>query len=136
PHSIYRELPHFDKSTPSPAPSNGKPALLLTILPQPGANIIETVDRVRSLLPQLQAEIPPTVNLGVVIDATRTIRASVRDVQITLGVSIALVILVVFVFLRNLRSTFIPAIAVPVSLIGTFGAMYLLGYSIDNLSLM
>src|SRR5262249_22732890 len=72
----------------------------------------------------------------VVIDATRTIRASVRDVQITLGVSIALVILVVFVFLRNLRSTFIPAIAVPVSLIGTFGAMYLLGYSIDNLSLM
>ena len=116
--------------------SNGKPAVLLIIFRQPGANIIETVDRVRSLLPQLQAEIPPTVDLGVVIDATRTIRASVRDVQITLAVSIALVILVVFIFLRSLRSTFIPAIAVPVSLIGTFGAMYLLGYSIDNLSLM
>jgi multidrug efflux pump len=116
--------------------SNGKPAVLLIIFRQPGANIIETVDRVRALLPQLQAEIPPTVDLGVVIDATRTIRASVRDVQITLGVSIVLVIFVVFVFLRSLRSTFIPAVAVPVSLIGTFGAMYLLGYSIDNLSLM
>ena len=116
--------------------SNGKPAVLLIIFRQPGANIIETVDRVRDLLPQLQAEIPPTVDLGVVIDATRTIRASVRDVQITLGVSISLVILVVFLFLRSARSTFIPAIAVPVSLIGTFGAMYLLDYSIDNLSLM
>src|SRR5262249_17391465 len=116
--------------------SNGKPAVLLIIFRQPGANIIDTVDRVRDLMPQLQAEIPPTVDLGVVIDATRTIRASVRDVQITLAVSIVLVIFVVFVFLRSLRSTFIPAIAVPVSLIGTFGAMYLLGYSIDNLSLM
>src|SRR5207249_3729156 len=80
--------------------------------------------------------IPPMIKLSVAIDATRTIRASVRDVQITLMVSIALVILVVFVFLRNIRSTFIPSVAVPVSLIGTFGAMYLLNYSIDNLSLM
>ncbi len=116
--------------------SNGKPAVLIIVFRQPGANIIATVDRVRALLPQLQASIPPTIKLGVAIDATRTIRASVRDVQITLGVSICLVILVVFVFLRNVRSTFIPSVAVPVSLIGTFGAMYLLDYSIDNLSLM
>ena len=87
-------------------------------------------------LPQLQASIPPTIKLSVVIDATRTIRASVRDVEITMMISIALVILVVFVFLRDVRSTFIPSVAVPVSLIGTFGVMYLLHYSIDNLSLM
>jgi multidrug efflux pump len=116
--------------------SNGKPAVLLVIFRQPGANIIDTVDRVRALLPQLQASIPPAIKLQTVIDATRTIRASVRDVEITLMVSIALVILVVFVFLRNVRSTFIPSVAVPVSLIGTFGVMYLLNYSIDNLSLM
>ncbi len=116
--------------------SNGKPAVLIIVFRQPGANIIATVDRVRALLPQLQASIPPTIKLGVAIDATRTIRASVRDVQITLGVSICLVILVVFVFLRSVRSTFIPSVAVPVSLLGTFGAMYLLDYSIDNLSLM
>jgi multidrug efflux pump len=116
--------------------SNGKPAVLIIVFRQPGANILETVDRIRALLPQLQASIPPTIKLWVAIDATRTIRASVRDVQITLMISIALVILVVFVFLRNVRSTFIPSVAVPVSLIGTFGAMYLLHYSIDNLSLM
>jgi len=116
--------------------SNGKPAVLLVIFRQPGANIIDTVDRVRALVPQLQASIPPAIKLQTVIDATRTIRASVRDVEITLMVSIALVILVVFVFLRNVRSTFIPSVAVPVSLIGTFGVMYLLNYSIDNLSLM
>ncbi len=116
--------------------SNGKPAVLIIVFRQPGANIIQTVDRVRALLPQLQASIPPTITLAVAIDATRTIRASVRDVQITMGVSISLVILVVFIFLRNVRSTFIPSVAVPVSLIGTFGAMYLLDYSIDNLSLM
>src|SRR5207245_2507690 len=85
---------------------------------------------------QFQASIPPTIKLSVVIDSTRTIRASVRDVQITLVISILLVILVVFVFLRSVRSTLIPSVAVPVSLIGTFGAMYLLGYSLDNLSLM
>jgi multidrug efflux pump len=116
--------------------SNGKPAVLLVIFRQPGANIIDTVDRVQALVPQLQASIPPAIKLQTVIDATRTIRASVRDVEITLMVSIALVILVVFVFLRNVRSTFIPSVAVPVSLIGTFGVMYLLNYSIDNLSLM
>ena len=116
--------------------SNGKPAVIIIIFRQPGANIIETVDRVRALLPQFQASIPPTIKLSAVIDATRTIRASVRDVQITLMISILLVILVVFVFLRSVRSTLIPSVAVPVSLIGTFGAMYLLGYSMDNLSLM
>jgi len=116
--------------------SNGKPAVLLVIFRQPGANIIETVDRVRDLLPQLRAETPPTIELGVAIDATRTIRASVRDVQIAMGASIGLVILVVYLFLRSARSTLIPSVAVPVSLVGTLGAMYLLGYSIDNLSLM
>jgi multidrug efflux pump len=116
--------------------SNGKPAVLLVIFRQPGANIIETVDRVRNLMPQLRAETPPAIQLGVAIDATRTIRASVRDVQIAMGVSIGLVILVVFLFLRSARSTIIPTVAVPVSLIGTLGAMYLLNYSIDNLSLM
>ncbi len=116
--------------------SNGKPAIIIIIFRQPGANIIETVDGIRGLLPQFQASIPPTVKLSVVIDATRTIRASVRDVQITLGISILLVILVVFAFLRSVRSTLIPSVAVPVSLIGTFGVMYLLGYSLDNLSLM
>ena len=116
--------------------SNGKPAILIIVFRQPGANIIKTVDRVRALLPQLQASIPPAIRLSVAIDATRTIRASVRDIEITLGVSIALVILVVFVFLRSVRSTLIPSVVVPVSLIGTLGVMYLLGYSIDNLSLM
>ena len=116
--------------------SNGKPAIILIIFRQPGANIIQTVDRIRAILPQIQASIPPTMRLSVTIDATRTIRASVRDVEITLAISISLVILVVFVFLRNARSTFIPSVAVPVSLIGTFGVMYLLGYSLDNLSLM
>src|SRR5205814_9973379 len=98
--------------------------------------IIETVDRVRALIPQLQAEIPLNMKLEVVLDRTTTIRASVRDVEFTLLLSIALVILVVFLFLRNWRATFIPSVAVPISLIGTFGVMYLAGYSIDNLSLM
>ena len=116
--------------------SNGKPAIIIIVFRQPGANIIKTVDGVLALLPLLQASIPPVVKLNVVIDATRTIRASVRDVQITLLISITLVILVVFVFLRSVRSTLIPSVAVPISLIGTFGVMYLLGYSLDNLSLM
>ena len=116
--------------------SNGVPAIMVPIFRQPDANIIETVDRVKELLPQLQGSLPPTMELKVLIDATRTIRASVKDVQIALGISIALVILVVFLFLRSVRSTFIPSVAVPVSLVGTFGAMYLLGYTIDNLSLM
>jgi multidrug efflux pump len=116
--------------------SNGKPAILIIIFRQPGANIIETVDRIRAVLPQLQASISPAINLDVVVDSTRTIRSSVRDVELTLILSIGLVILVVFIFLRDVRSTLIPSVAVPVSLIGTFGVMYLLGYSIDNLSLM
>ena len=90
----------------------------------------------RELLPQLQASIPAAINLSVVLDRTTTIRASVRDVEITLIISIVLVILVVFVFLRDLRATLIPSVAVPLSLIGTFGVMYLCGYSLDNLSLM
>ena len=113
-----------------------QPAVLLIVFRQPGANIIETVDRITSSLPQLQAEIPADMKLSVVMDRTATIRASVHDVQFTLLLSICLVILVVFVFLRDVRSTLIPSVAVPVSLIGTFGVMYLLGYSIDNLSLM
>jgi multidrug efflux pump len=116
--------------------SNGKSAIIIIVSRQPGANIISTVDGIRAILPQLQAAIPPTINLSVLIDATQTIRASVRDVEITLLIAICLVIMVVFLFLRNLRSTFIPCVAVPISLVGTFGVMYLLGYSIDNLSLM
>ncbi|MFN7958445.1 MAG: multidrug efflux RND transporter permease subunit [Holophagaceae bacterium] len=116
--------------------SNSLPAIIVPIFRQPDANIIETVDRVKAILPQLQASLPPTIDLKVLIDATRTIRASVKDVQLALTISILLVILVVFVFLRSVRSTMIPSVAVPISLIGTFGAMYLLGYTIDNLSLM
>src|SRR5436305_7740856 len=116
--------------------ANGHPAVLMIIFRQPGANIIKAVDNVRELLPQLQASIPAAIHLEVVMDRTTTVRASVRDIQISLCISIVLVILVVFAFLRNLRATFIPSVAVPLSLIGTFGVMYLLGYSIDNLSLM
>ena len=113
-----------------------KPAILLIVWRQPGANIIDTVDRVRALLPQLQAEIPPTIDLTVALDRTTTIRASVHDVQFTLGLSILLVILVVFVFFRNVRTAIIASVVVPTSLVGTFGVMYLLGYSVNNLSLM
>jgi multidrug efflux pump len=116
--------------------ANGKPAVLLIIFRQPGANIIDTVDRVKTLLPELRASLPPTIVLSVVSDRTTTIRASVNDVELTMAISIALVILVVFVFLRSVRSTLIPSVAVPVSLLGTFGVMYLFGYSLDNLSLM
>ncbi len=115
---------------------DGKPSVLVIISRQPGANIIETVDRIRDELPALKASIPRAIDLTVVLDRTTTIRASVHDVEITLLISVALVILVVFAFLRNLRATVIPSVAVPVSLIGTFGVMYLLNYSLDNLSLM
>jgi multidrug efflux pump len=115
---------------------NGQPAVLLIISRQPGANIIDTVDRIRAALPQLSAAIPRSIKMTVAMDQTVTIRASVQDVEITLVISVILVILVVFFFLRNFRTTFIPSVAVPVSLIGTFGVMYLLNYSIDNLSLM
>ncbi|MGA3023219.1 MAG: multidrug efflux RND transporter permease subunit [Bryobacteraceae bacterium] len=116
--------------------ADGKPAILLVIFRQPGANIIETVDRVLALMPQLQADVPPAIHISVGMDRTTTIRAAIHDVETALLISIALVIMVVFIFLRNARATFIPGIVVPVSLVGTFGAMYLLGYSLDNLSLM
>jgi multidrug efflux pump len=116
--------------------ANGKPAVLVIINRQPAANIIETVDRVRAALPRLEAAIPGSIQLSVVLDRTTTIRASLRDVEITLVIATLLVILVVFVFLREWRTTLIPSVAVPVSLIGTFGVMYLFGYSLDNLSLM
>jgi multidrug efflux pump len=116
--------------------ANGKPAVLVLIFRQPGANIIETVDRVRALLPQLEASIPGTMTLSVVMDRTPVIRASLHDVERTLAISVGLVILVVFIFLRSARATLVPIVAVPVSLISTFGVMYLCGYSLDNLSLM
>src|SRR5947209_2513455 len=116
--------------------ANGKPAVVMIVFRQPGANIIQAVDRVKALVPELQASIPAAIKLEVALDRTTTIRASVADIQITLVISIVLVVLVVFVFLRNLRATFIPSVAVPLSLIGTFGVMYLLDYSVDNLSLM
>jgi multidrug efflux pump subunit AcrB len=116
--------------------SDGKTAVVLVIFRQPGANIIATVDQVRALLPQLRASIPPAMNIKAVLDRTTTIRASVREVELTLLLSVTLVILVVFFFLREVRTTLIPCVAVPISLIGTFGVMYLVGYSIDNLSLV
>ncbi len=115
---------------------NGKRAVTLVIYRQPGANIIDTVDRIKAQLPFLEASIPKGIDVTVVLDRTTTIRASVHDVEHTLMISIGLVILVVFIFLRNGRATLIPAVAVPVSLIGTFAIMYLFGYSLDNLSLM
>ncbi len=116
--------------------SNGKRSVIVLIWRQPGANIIETVDNVLATLPQLEASISPSIHTSVVSDRTTTVRASLRDIEITLAISVVLVILVVFVFLRTVRATIIPSIAVPLSLIGTFGVMYLLGYSLDNLSLM
>jgi multidrug efflux pump len=116
--------------------ANGKPGVLVVIFRQPAANVIETVDRVRALMPYLQSSISPAIKLAVVSDRTITVRASVKDIEATLLISIVLVILVVFVFLRTVRATVIPSIAVPLSLVGTLGGMYLLGYSLDNLSLM
>ncbi|HEY1732436.1 MAG TPA: efflux RND transporter permease subunit [Terriglobales bacterium] len=115
---------------------NGKRAVTLIIFRQPGANIIDTVDRIRAALPSVVASIPRGITTTIVLDRTTTIRASVSDVERTLLLSILLVIIVVFIFLRSGRATLIPAVAVPVSLIGTFAVMYLFGYSLDNLSLM
>jgi len=115
---------------------NGKPGILLIIFRQPGANIIDTVDRIRASIPALKASIPAAMDFTIMLDRTTTIRASVSDVERTLAISITLVILVVFLFLRNVRATLIPSVAVPVSLIGTFAIMYLCSYSIDNLSMM
>jgi multidrug efflux pump len=116
--------------------ANGTPAVLIMIYRQPAANMIETVDRIRALLPQLEASIPGSMSLSVMVDRTPVIRASLHDVERTLAISMLLVILVVFLFIRDVRATLIPSVAVPVSLISTFAMMYLLGYSLDNLSLM
>src|SRR3974390_926924 len=114
----------------------GKPGVIIGIFRQPGANMIETADRVKATLPWLRASISPALDLRVVIDRTLVIRASVHEVERTMIISIILVVLVVFAFLRNYWATLIPSVAVPLSLVGTFGVMYLLGYSLDNLSLM
>src|SRR5262245_6648834 len=116
--------------------SNGKPSVLLIINRQPNANIIETVDRVKEMLPLLRASIPSDTNVDLVLDRTPTIRGSLRETERTLVIAIFLVIFVVFLFLRDWRATLIPSVAVPVSLIGTFGVMWLCGYSLNNLSLM
>jgi multidrug efflux pump len=115
---------------------NGKPAVLVTLYRRPAANIIDTVDRVKSILPQIAASIPTAIRVELTMDRTVTIKASLHDVERALVIAICLVVLVVFVFLRNLRAILIPSVALPVSLIGTFGVMYLLGYSLNNLSLM
>jgi len=116
--------------------SKGSPAVVIAVSRQPQANIIETVDLIRAMLPRLRANVPPATQLDIAMDRSTTIRASLRDVERSLAMAIMLVVLVVYVFLRDGRATLIPSVAVPVSLIGTFGAMYLLGYSLDNLSLM
>jgi multidrug efflux pump len=116
--------------------ANDRRAILLNVQRQPGANVIQVADRVKALLPQLQASLPQGVDVRVLSDRTETVRASVEDVEITLVLTIGLVVLVIFAFLRNWRATAIPSVAVPLSLIGTFGVMYMLGYSLNNLSLM
>jgi multidrug efflux pump len=116
--------------------ANGKRSVLVILYRQPGANIIDTVDRVKAMLPQLHASLPADVDILPTSDRSTTIRASLKDTQRTLVIAVALVVMVVFLFLRNWRATLIPSVAVPISIIGTFGAMYLMGFSIDNLSLM
>jgi multidrug efflux pump len=116
--------------------TNGKPSILITIFKSPGANVIATVDNVLKQLPLLQASIPPAIHLQVALDRTSTVRASVDDITRTMIITIVLVILVVFFFLREVRSTLIPSVSVPLSILGTFGIMYMLGYTLDNLSLM
>jgi multidrug efflux pump len=115
---------------------NQVPAVIITVQRQPGANTIQVVDRIKARLPQLQATLPPTIDLSILTDQTTTIRASVRDVEIELMLTVALVVMVIFLFLRSVAATIIPSVAVPLSLVGTFAVMYLLGYSLDNLSLM
>ena len=115
---------------------NDTPAVIMNIQRQPGANIIQVVDRIKNLLPQLQANLPAAVDVAILTDRTTTIRASVRDVQFELMLTVALVVMAIFLFLRNLSATIIPSVAVPLSLVGTLGGMYLLGYSLNNLTLM
>jgi multidrug efflux pump len=112
------------------------PAVIVNIQRQPGANIISVVDRIKKVLPQLRGALPSSVKVQILTDRTQTIRASVKDVQFSLMLTVALVVMVIFLFLRNLPATVIPSVAVPLSIVGTFGVMYLLGYSLDNLSLM
>jgi multidrug efflux pump len=116
--------------------ANGQPAVLVTVTKMPGANVIQVADQLRKLVPQLQASLPPSILLSVVNDSTIPIRAALGDVEITLVIAIGLVILIVFLFLRNAKAAIIPSLAVPLSLLGTFGGMYLMGYSLDNFSLM
>lgn len=116
--------------------ANGKPSVLLVIFKEPGANVIETVDKIKKLIPVFKASIPAAINMNIVMDRTTTIRASLHDIERTLCIAILLVILVTYLFLGNLRAMMIPAVAVPLSLLGTFGIMYLLDFSLDNLSLM
>jgi multidrug efflux pump len=115
---------------------DNQPAVIIIVFRQPGANVITTTDNIKALLPELEASVPPSIRLKIAADPTQTIRASVHDIQFTLLLTIALVVLVIFLFLRNVWATIIPSIAVPLSLVGTFGAMYLLGFSLDNFSLM
>jgi multidrug efflux pump len=116
--------------------SNKTPAVILNVQRQPGANVIQVVDSIKALLPQLQAALPATIDVSILTDRTNTIRASVRDVEFELSLAVELVVLVIFLFLRTWRATVIPSLSVPLSLVGTFGAMYLLGFSLNNLSLM
>ncbi|WP_018608862.1 multidrug efflux RND transporter permease subunit [Uliginosibacterium gangwonense] len=116
--------------------ANGKPSVLIVLFREPGANIIETVDRIRSMIPRLSAQLPGSMALNVAMDRSPTIRASLREVERSLAISVLLVIAIVFIFLRNLRATLVPAVTVPISLIGSFAVMYLCGFSLNNLSLM
>ena len=115
---------------------DGQPAVIVDIQRQPGANIIETANRVKALLPRLRSTVPPSVKIAILTDRTATIRASVRDVQFTLVLAVVLVVMVIFVFLRKFWATVIPSVALPLTLVGTFGIMKLVGFSLDNLSLM
>jgi HAE1 family hydrophobic/amphiphilic exporter-1 len=115
---------------------NNNPAILLTVYKQPGANVIDTVDRIKAQLPRLTTDIPPAITIHTVLDRTVTIRASVRDVEFTLGLTVGLVVMVVLLFLRNLWATLIPGFTIMLALLGSFAAMYVLGFSLDNLSLM
>ena len=116
--------------------ADGKRGLVLVIFKQPGANVIDTVDRINAALPRLQATIPPAIKIFTLADRTQTIRAAVRDVQFTLLLTIVLVVMVIFIFLRNLWATIIPSVTVPLALLGACALMWLVGYSLDNLSLM
>src|SRR5581483_8474712 len=112
------------------------PQIILAIQRQPGTNTVEVVDNIKAVLPQLKQQMPPSINLGIRFDRSVSIRESVHDVKFTLFLALALVIMVIFLFLRNLSATTIPSLALPMSIVGTFAVMYLLGYSLDNLSLM